>query len=80
MMKEIIEQQLKEVQKIQRDIYEKALRNNATPPITGEITSGKIKWRGIRKVTRKNIDSFEEWLEQRGVRISEKIIFTASIK
>ena len=45
---------------------EKALRENATPPVTGEITAGKIKWRGIQRF----VQGDNIWLEQRGVRIS----------
>lgn len=28
---------------------ESVVRTNATPPIKGEITKGKIRWRGIKK-------------------------------
>jgi len=31
-------------------IFETALRTMAKPPIKGEITKGKIRWRGIRIV------------------------------
>jgi len=60
-------------------ILESALRNNAEPPIKGEITYNKIKWRGIRKIEQRFFDRTETWLEQRGKRISEKIIINFSI-
>lgn len=57
---------------IHRDIQEKIkpqIYDNATPKIKGEITRGKLRWRGIKKV----IDPFDEWYEQRGQRITDKI-------
>ncbi len=51
-------------------LFEKAVRTNATPPITGDITPGKLKWRGIRRCFNKRTN--ESWLEQRGLQISEK--------
>lgn len=52
------------------ELFEKAVRTNANPPITGEITPGKLKWRGIRRCFNKRTG--ESWLEQRGLQISEK--------
>lgn len=52
------------------ELFEKAVRTNASPPITGEITPGKLKWRGIRRCFNKRTN--ESWLEQRGLPISEK--------
>ena len=52
------------------ELFEKAVRTNATPPITGDITPGKLKWRGIRRCFNKRTN--ESWLEQRGLQISEK--------
>lgn len=63
--KQIIEEQNK--------IFEYALRNEAFPPIKGEITKGKIKWRGIRIVTTNHFLENKTWLEQRGKRISPVI-------
>lgn len=49
---------------------EDILRNCATPPVKGEITAGKLKWRGIRLcVKTEGIFPFRdnvEWIEQRG--------------
>lgn len=30
------------------EVFQTALKTNAQPPITGEITKGKLKWRGIK--------------------------------
>ena len=51
-------------------LIEIMLRNaarNATPPIRGDVTAGKIKWRGMRHV----INGNQHWVEQRGKRITE---------
>lgn len=49
---------------------EDILRNYATPPVKGEITAGKLKWRGIRLcVKAEGVFPFRdnvEWVEQRG--------------
>lgn len=57
-------------------LFEKAVRENAKPPLKGEITQGKLKWRGITRCYNKLTG--ESWLEQRGLRISEKfrIVFS----
>jgi hypothetical protein len=71
----ILEQQKKE-----EEIFILALRTIAVPPIKGEITKGKIKWRGIRIVQYNNHFKHTKWLEQRGKQISPKIIFDRSFK
>lgn len=59
------------IQKDKESIFDFALRNNAVPPIKGEITKGKIRYRGIYIVVKNNFpDSPETWLEQRGKLIS----------
>jgi hypothetical protein len=62
------------------EIFISALRVMAEPPIKGEITKGKIQWRGIRMIVQHN-DGFKytKWLEQRGKQISPKIIFDGII-
>ena len=52
------------------EILEKSLRENAIPPIKGEITKGKIRYRRIRLIV--EYDG-TKYLEQRGKRISERI-------
>jgi len=51
-----------------------ALRDNAVPPIKGEITRGKLKWRGIYIVNTKF--ALRSWIEQRGKIISPIIELT----
>ncbi|MBP8016570.1 hypothetical protein KAZ01_01045 [Candidatus Gracilibacteria bacterium] len=63
----------------QEEVYIQALRMNAVPPIKGKITKGKLKWRGIKHVTYYNNLVHEEWLEQRGKQISDKIIIEISL-
>jgi len=63
---------IKEQSERQNAILEKAVRENATPPIKGEMTKGKVRWRGLRMIHRGNgADGFTEtWIEQRGKRIT----------
>ena len=74
-VKEFIQEQLK----WEDEIFISALRIMAEPPIKGEITKGKVKWRGIIIV--QHVDGFKytKWLEQRGKRISPKIVFDGII-
>ena len=47
------------------------------PRITGEVTGGKLRWRGIRRITKliHSNDVIEEtWFEQRGRQITPRII------
>ncbi len=63
---------ISEVQKQEEEIFTIALRTMAEPPIKGEITKGKIRWRGIRLIRQQiGLDSYS-WLEQRGKQISPK--------
>jgi hypothetical protein len=63
----------KQISREQSEIFEDVLRNSALPPIKGEITKGKIKWRGIKLMTYYTSNGFVKWVEQRGVIISPKI-------
>ncbi len=61
-----------EMQKQEEELFTTALRTMAEPPIKGEITKGKITWRGIRLIRKQvGFDSYS-WLEQRGKQISPK--------
>ena len=61
-----------EMQKKEEELFTTALRTMAEPPIKGEITKGKIAWRGIRLIRQQvGFDSYS-WLEQRGEQISPK--------
>lgn len=61
---------------IQNDILEKAVRENSTPSIKGELTKGKIRWRGLRMIHRRTDSdgSYETWIEQRGKRITPIVV------
>lgn len=65
---QLIEKQVKS----QNDFLESEIRKNAIPPIKGELTKGKVRWRGLRMIQRNNYTdgSTEMWIEQRGKRIT----------
>jgi len=68
-----------EMQKQEEEIFTTALRTMAEPPIKGEITKGKITWRGIRLARQQvGFDSYS-WLEQRGKQISPKFHIEAKL-
>jgi hypothetical protein len=68
-----------EVRKQEEELFTTALRTTAEPPIKGEITKGKITWRGIRLIRQKlGLDSYS-WLEQRGKQISPKFHIEAKL-
>jgi hypothetical protein len=53
---------------------EKIVREYATPKISGEITKGKLRWRGLRLIQKTGIAKDSYWIEQRGKIIGYKII------
>ena len=75
----IITKFIENQQKKEEEIFTIALRTMAEPPIKGEITKGKVKWRGIRIVQLNNGFSYTKWMEQRGKQISPKIVFEGVI-
>jgi len=63
--------------KKENDYFEKYIRENATPKIKGEITQGKLKWRGIKLcVLNEHHEGTMKWITQRGVQITPKIIIS----
>lgn len=60
--------------KEQNLFLEQVLRRHAVPPIRGEITRGKIQWRGIRLCQKDRGFGLEMWIEQRGKQIGPCII------
>jgi len=76
---EIIELFIQKQQNKEEEIFTSALRIMAEPPIKGEITRGKIRWRGIRIVQYNDGFKYTKWLEQRGKQISPKIVFDGTI-
>ena len=79
LISDIMSRFISEQQKKEEEIFTSALRIMAEPPIKGEITKGKIKWRGIRIVQYNDGLKCTKWLEQRGKQISPKIVFTGTI-
>ena len=70
---------ISEMQKQEEELFTTALRTMAEPPIKGEITKGKITWRGIRLIRQQvGFDSYS-WLEQRGKQISPKFHIEAKL-
>tara|TARA_B110000114_G_scaffold168507_1_gene191517 strand:+ start:421 stop:741 length:321 start_codon:yes stop_codon:yes gene_type:complete len=68
-----------EMQKQEEELFTTALRTMAEPPIKGEITKGKITWRGIRIIRQQvGFDTYS-WLEQRGKQISPKFHIEAKL-
>ena len=72
----IVQHQTKEID----DLLQTYARNFSNPPIKGEITTGKVKWRGLKMCVKNNHDfSKEYWIEQRGVKISPVITVSGKI-
>ena len=70
---------LDEVRRQEENLFTTALRTMAVPPIKGEITKGKLTWRGIRLIRQQvGLDSYS-WLEQRGKQISPKFHIEAKL-
>lgn len=57
----------------QSKLFEKSVRDNAKPTLKGDITRGKLKWRGIIVNQQLEAGTAYTWVEQRGKRISPKI-------
>ena len=72
---EITNKFLEQIHKKQEELFVYALRNVVEPPIKGEITANKIRWRGVKLVHKNQLGKSESWLEQRGKRKSEVISF-----
>jgi len=73
-MEKTIEKLIKSFDSEREEFLEYVLRNLAVPIIKGDITKGKLKWRGIRLVNQKTLISNRFWVEQRGKRISSIIV------
>jgi hypothetical protein len=68
-----------EVRRQEEELFTTALRTMAEPPIKGEITKGKLTWRGIQLIRQQvGLDSYS-WLEQRGKQISPKFHIEAKL-
>ena len=68
-----------EVHRQEEELFITSLRTMAEPPIKGEITKGKLTWRGIRLIRQQVGFGSYSWLEQRGKQISPKIHMEAKL-
>lgn len=66
---------IQELQNKEENLFISTLRTMAEPPIKGEITKGKLRWRGIRIILQEDGFKYTKWLEQRGKQIGPKIKF-----
>ena len=67
---------LEDKNKKEKVIFEKAVRENAIPPILGEITEDEIRKRKISIGVQYSGDVVLKWVEQDGKRISPKFSST----
>jgi hypothetical protein len=70
---QIIEQFIKSIDEKLQEFFTPYFRNVG---IKGEITAGKIKWRGIKMKVRQSFGKTEYQLTQRGVNISPVLEIT----
>lgn len=49
------------------------------PQIKGEITKGKLRWRGIKLIETNDINATTKWIEQRGKQIGERLQYNYQI-
>jgi len=59
------------------DKMEFCVRNFALPPISGQLTKGKLRWRGIRLIIADNGN--KRWIEQRGQKISPVFVLKVTM-
>ena len=59
---------------------EKDMREHAIPPIKGELTKGKIQWRGLVLCSSNSPDKMVRWIEQRGKIISRFYVIDFTLK
>lgn len=77
-MHNLIQKHLLELNKAQDKYFEYVLRNLVKPIIKGNITRGKIKWRGLKICNQVYTNS--RWIEQRGVQVGEKFTWNFKVK
>lgn len=73
-VKVILDSWLEKKLQLIEDHFTNQLRH-VSPPIKGEITKGKLKWRGIKSCQRKTIDLRTlYWIEQRGEKVGKSLL------
>lgn len=70
---------IEQIRKKEEELFTTALRTMVEPPIKGEITKGKLQWRGIRLIRQQIGLDYYSWLEQRGKQISPKFHIEAKL-
>lgn len=71
---EMTEGLIKSLQSAKATWFKETLKKYAKPPLTGEITKGKLKWRGI--VLCEQPSHNKSWITQRGEKIGDEFVFT----
>lgn len=66
--------------KAQESVLIKELMENAIPKIKGQLTPGKLKWRGIKLVEKNSPLKITRWIEQRSKPITQKHTIEFKIK
>ena len=61
---------IRKIVKDEDDMFRKAILDFAEPPIKGEITKGKLRYRKIKLIHNDEGLNVKRWIEQRGVKIS----------
>lgn len=73
--KEIVKQLTKKIAEREDEYIKYILYTYAQPLIKGNLTKGKLKWRGIKMIIQQTNFGYEKWIEQRGVMLGDKIIY-----
>ena len=75
-IQELQTQIIKEMMEGLNKTLETIVRVYSVPPIKGEITEGKLKWRGLRLCSSPmTLADNMYWIEQRGKQIGYKVVF-----
>ncbi len=76
----LIPEEIRHVMESRDSAIEYIIRTYANPTVKGEITKGKLKWRGLC-LTSQGIGGDELiWVSQRGVQIGPKVTFHNELK
>lgn len=73
--KELVKQLTKEIVDREDEYIKYILHTYAQPIIKGNITKGKLKWRGIKMIIQQTNFGYEKWIEQRGIMLGNKMIY-----
>jgi len=76
---DIVNQYIDLILKKEDEVFMESLRTMINPPIKGEITKNKLKWRGVKLIQENDYFKSVRWLEQRGKQISPKIVINCEL-